>query len=1012
MGILGPLEVAVSGSTVPVAGARLRALLTRLALSAGEAVGSEALAEAVWPEDGPADPVAAVRSLVTRLRRLLPDGAIASVPAGYRLDAEVDAQRFRRLAAQGRPAEALALWRGDALADLPGCTGARAALEEQRLAAFEDRTESELARGGAVAVAELSELAAEHPYRERLHALLLRALRATGRGAEALARYEELRRRLADELGADPGAELRAVHLELLEPAAPRPRRRRGNLRAALTSFVGRETEAAELRRALESSRLVTVTGPGGVGKTRLASSVAADLTEVLDGVWMAELASVTDPDDVAQAVAQTLGVFEPEPPKMGHRSAGAHGGTVDRLAEALADRSTLLLLDNCEHVIGAAADLADRLLGECPGLRIAATSREPLAITGETVHPLGPLPVEAASRLFADRAAASRPGLDLDPAAVAEICRRLDGLPLAIELAAAKLRALSLDQLAERLDDRFRLLTGGSRTALPRHQTLRAVVTWSWDLLDADERELAEAASVFGGLTIEAAEWIGGGLETVTALADKSILRPTGTGSFRMLQTLREYGRERLEETGRLGKARAAHAAYCLDLAERAEPHLRGADQLEWRARLDAEHDDILAALHYAAASGDADTALRIAAAMSMHWFSGGPWPDVSGWYETALRAEGDAPGPARLAAQGMLLVNRMMCGTFQPDEVLEEFRAIVAAAEPYPDHPLLALAEPMLRMFTDEHERCRAVIEGRMDHPDAWTRAVLRMLRALLLEDRGEITATRAELRRAVAAFRDVGDRLGLEHSLMWLAQADLMFGDLAAGIEGLRESIRLQRELSPDTVAAQSRAVLAQARAVSGDAEAARAELESIIADAGEREGDFSAPRQLLWAHLGLGDLARAAGRVGEAAEHYAAAAWPENHSQVASPQWQALMARAHIMLEILRGSPETARSGLDDAIAYGMDAMDMPVLARVAVAAAALADAEGEPESAATWLGAAERLRGAPDRFDADALAVERAVRSRVGDAAFEAAYDAGRALAKPDALDRLDQLRRR
>ncbi|GAB3995898.1 BTAD domain-containing putative transcriptional regulator [Glycomyces albus] len=784
---------------------------------------------------------------MTRLRRLLPDGAIASTPAGYRLDAEVDAHRFRRLVAEGRPAEAMGLWRGDALADLPDCTGARAALEEQRMAAIEDRAEAELARGGAVAVAELSELAAANPYRERLHALLFRALRAAGRGAEALARYEDLRRRLADELGADPGPELRAVHLELLEPAPPPARRPRGNLRAALTSFVGRETETAELRRSLESSRLVTVTGPGGVGKTRLASSVAADLGDALGGVWMVELASVTDPDDVAQAVAQTLGVFEPEPPKMGPRSAGmrkGHGGTVDRLAEALTERSTLLLLDNCEHVIGAAADLADRLLGACPGLRIAATSREPLAITGETVHSSAP---PGRGR----RQTVRRPCGRVPAGPRPRSGRRRRDLPEARRTAAGhrtgrrQTAGPVLEQLAERLDDRFRLLTGGSRTALPRHQTLRAVVAWSWDLLEADERELAEAAAVFGGLTIEAAEWLGGSLETVTALADKSILRPTGTGAFRMLETLREYGRERLEATGRLDKARAAHAAYCLDLAERAEPHVRGADQLEWRARLDAEHDDILAALHYAAASGDADTALRIAAAMSMHWFTGGPWPDVAGWYETALRAEGEASEPARVAAEGMLLVNRMMCGTFQPDDVLERFRAIVAAADPYADHPLLALAEPMLLMFTDEHERGEAVIEARMDHPDAWVRAVLRMLRALLMEDRGEITDMRVELRRAVEAFRDVGDRLGLEHSLMWLAQADLMFGDFAAGIEGLRESIRLQRELSPDSVAAQGRAVLAQARAVSGDTEAARAELESIIADTGEREGDFTAP-----------------------------------------------------------------------------------------------------------------------------------------------------------------------
>jgi len=1011
IGVLGPLELAVDGRPVPVPGARLRALLACLALHEGVPVSAEAIAAAVWPEDAPADPVAAVRSLVTRLRRLLPEGSITSVPGAYRLDADIDAHRFRLLATDGRFEEALSLWRGPALVDLPDEVVARAALEEQRITAVEDRARAELARGGgAEAVAELSELAVAHPFRERLHALLFRALRATGRSAEALSRYEELRRRLADELGADPGAELREVHLELLELEAPR--RPRGNLRTALTSFVGRETESMRVRDALTSSRLVTLCGPGGVGKTRLATTVAAGL----GGAWLVELASVTEPADVAMAVAQALGAFEIESPTPGHSTRfDGPTETIERLAATLGDQPALLVLDNCEHVIAAAAELAEELLGRCPELRIAATSREPLAITGETVCPIGPLSREAAVRLFTERAAAAGAGAGpgLDASMVAEVCDRLDGLPLAIELAAARLRTLPLDQFAARLDDRFRLLTGGSRTALPRHQTLRAVVAWSWDLLDADERALAEAASIFGGgLTIESAEWIGGTLETLTALADKSILSPTGTGRFQMLETLREFGRERLEVSGGLAKARAVHAAYSLDLAERAEPHLRGGDQLEWIARLDADHDNIIAALHHAAAGEDADTAVRLAAAMSMYWLIGGPRPEVTAWHEAALRTPGPAPDRVRLVAEGMCLINRMMCGTFQPDDVAEEFREIVAKAGPRPDEPLLALAEPLMLMFVDDNERSMERIEEHMSHPDPWVRAMLRMLRALLLEDRGEIADMRVDLRLAVEAFRSVGDRMGLEHSLMWLAQADLMFGEIDPAIAGLEESIRLQRELAPGNIAAHSRVILAGAHLVRGETARARAELESIIADAGEDGTDPYSPRQVLYAYIGLGDLARAEGRLDDAEAHYAAAARPVARPGVMPPQWAALIGRAQILLALARGDLDQARAGLADAVGHGLEALNMPVLAKVTVTAAALCDLESDPEGAAVWLGAAERLRGAPDRSDADAVALERALRSRIGAAAFESAHAAGRALDREVALERLDQLRRR
>lgn len=413
-------------------------------------------------------------------------------------------------------------------------------------------------------------MTADHPLDELLRLQLIRALRDSGRAADALSAYEDARRTLADRLGTDPGPELRALHSDLLsggtdarlsedsghhdhgdghdlhdvrdeidvrddidvrdasgpagrpdapppapdslrarlpeQPAgspAPRPSARRGNLRARLTSFVGRELELADLRRDMTTSRLVTLTGPGGSGKTRLSEEFAAATAAAHpDGVWIAELASLEAPEGVPGAVLSALGRRETSvfSAALEARTTKEDVDQTTRLLEYCAHRRLLLILDNCEHVIDAAAELAEALLTRCPDVTILATSREPLSVPGEVVRPLEPLPPVPAHRLFAERAATVRPGFrsEEDPAAIAEICRRLDGLPLAIELAAARLRLLSPRQIADRLDDRFRLLTSGSRTVLPRRQTLRAVVDWSWDLLDERERTLLRGLSVF----------------------------------------------------------------------------------------------------------------------------------------------------------------------------------------------------------------------------------------------------------------------------------------------------------------------------------------------------------------------------------------------------------------------------------------------------------------------------------------------------------------------------------
>ncbi|MER5304885.1 BTAD domain-containing putative transcriptional regulator [Streptomyces lasiicapitis] len=723
------------GAPLPVGGPRLRALLAALALRANRTTAVDTLIDDIWADDPPADAPAALQALVGRLRRVLGRHVIASEPGGYRLNAapeEVDLHRFEHLTREGTAAldrhdpataarvlrEALSLWHGPALADLPDRTAATRP-EARRQEATRARVEAELLLGQAPdVVPELKELTADQPYDEALRALLIRALRDAGRGADALAAYEDARRTLAEGLGTGPGQELRALHAELLAepgesgesgvstgsatpggparasgpkaagrapahhpqpapatksrtdnapsphtppPARTRPAPRQGNLRPRLTSFVGREPELAAIRSDIQRARLVTLTGPGGSGKTRLAEEAAAGHPSA----WLAELAPLDRPEAVPGAVVSALGLRETV--LMTSELTAPQSDPLALLVEYCAPRSLLLVLDNCEHVIDAAAQLAETLLTRCPGLTIVATSREPLGVPGEAVRPVEPLPPDPAHRLFAERAEAVRPGFDpyRDAESVAEICRRLDGLPLAIELAAARLRLLSPRQIADRLDDRFRLLTSGARTVLPRQQTLRAVVDWSWDLLDDAERAVLREVSVFaGGWDLEAAEAVctGPAADLVGALVDKSLVvatpydmeiteegmrSPGGAGSggasagmrYRMLETIHEYATERAAETpGPRAEAQRRHTAYFLALAQTAEPLLRSAEQLPWIHRLEADLDNLRAALHRAVESRDEPLATAFVLALGWFWWLRNYRGEGTDWVDRAL--------------------------------------------------------------------------------------------------------------------------------------------------------------------------------------------------------------------------------------------------------------------------------------------------------------------------------------------------------------------------------------
>ena len=545
--LFGELEALAGGVPVPVRGAKQRALLALLALQRGQPVSADRLIDVLWGDGQAANPANALQAQIGQLRRIFGAAAIVTSEAGYALDVrpdQVDVVRFeqlvtkgRRLAADGELApasaalgEALGLRRGEPLAEFAYAgffDAERARLDELTVVATESRAGADLGLGRHGELAgELEALCREHPLRERLWELLILALYRSGRQAEALRAYAEVRDRLADELGLDPGPALRQLQTRILAqdpslvpasalarpapvpaPGAVAAPVTAGNLRERLGRFVGRDAELAQLREAVRSSRLVTLTGPGGAGKTRLAVEAAAELRqEHPDGAWLVELAGVTEPDGVVPAAAAALGagsaaLASPQPA----------GSTTELIVRHLAGRSLVLVLDNCEHVIAEAAALTDTLVGAVPGLRLIATSREPLGIPGEVLVPVGGLAPADAVELFVDRARAVRPGfLPGEPAndVIKDICRRLDGLPLAVELAAARLRALPLATLAERLDDRFRLLSRGARTALPRQQTLRAVVDWSYDLLFEDERRLFSRLATFtGGCGLAAAE-------------------------------------------------------------------------------------------------------------------------------------------------------------------------------------------------------------------------------------------------------------------------------------------------------------------------------------------------------------------------------------------------------------------------------------------------------------------------------------------------------------------------
>jgi predicted ATPase/DNA-binding SARP family transcriptional activator len=1033
IGILGPFEVRTDGALADVPGARLRALLTALALEPGRVVPKATLIDWIWGEQPPADTANALQRLASRLRKALPEGLIEGQPGGYRLTVEpdaVDAVRFERLVAQARGAEgsrrvrllreALALWRGAAMADLgledsQALDAAAARLERLRLAALEDRFDAEVRNGhGAELVAELADLAAAHPERERLVAALMRALAAAGRDTEALLAYERTRQTLADLLGVDPSPELSALHVALLRGELGRQQEsRKTNVRAELTSFVGRDADLAAVRELIGEHRLTTLIGPGGSGKTRLATETGRTLLgDLPDGVWLVELAAIgagSAGSDVAQATLAGLGLRD------GLLGTTPSADPADGLIAAIREREALLILDNCEHVIESAAAFADRVLGECRRLRILATSREPLGITGEALWQVEPLALPDASpgeiesspavRLLRDRAGAVRKDLGGDArtlSTMARVCRALDGMPLAIELAAARLRTMTIEQLASRLDDRFRLLTSGSRTALPRHKTLRAVVDWSWELLTDAERTTLRRLSAFSGrVSLEAAERVCAApaagqsavgqdevLELLTSLVSKSLLLTGGDGAlrYRMLGTIKEYAADRLTEAGESDLARQAHLGYFTELAEAAQPHLRRAEQLAWLARLEADHDNIGAAMRGAIAAGDAQAAMRLAAAAGWYWWLGGHRSEGFELIVAATNIPGEVTDEVRAVVYA-LVVLFVTSGRGDGHEAAEWIhQAYRFSQRSQQRNPLLGLVAPLERMLEAPGASLSA-FESLLDSEDPWVRALARMhlgrMRIMLGEGGRD---AEADLELALAEFRALGERFGISFALSELAEQLARRGEFAGACEHYEHAVAVVTEVGATEDVIRLRTRQALLYWLNGDQDASAA----AIAEAQRSADGVTWPYALVELALAKAELARWGGNAGQARHQLdVATTFLGDDAELAS-----IRAELQDMLGYLADDLGQARTHRAAAWQAASEAGLPPLIARVIVGVADLAVRLGQYEQAARLLAASVGVRGRPDRSHPDAARIERAAQRHLGEARFAEATREG------------------
>ncbi|MBB3726014.1 BTAD domain-containing putative transcriptional regulator [Nonomuraea dietziae] len=1085
-GVLGPLAVwTEGGDLVAIRESRVRALLADLLAHDGGPLSPDRLIDDLWGERLPAHPAGALQLKVSRLRNALERAEqggrrlLEYGPAGYRLLADpeaFDAHRFRRLVLRARQAggdpaqaaslfaQALALWRGPALADFADASFAQPAiarLEEERLTAMEEHAHVRLALGehGSLA-AELGDLVSRHPLRERLRAAHMRALYLSGRQSEALAAYAGLRARLSDDLGLDPGPELTALHEAILRQdpllhaavvsrdTAVLQERPRTNLPAPVDDLIGRSDALRETRDLMASTRLVTLTGPGGVGKTRLAVETARQAAEEFaDGAWLVELAGVSPAASaatLAEVTAAALGVRDVRVPGFGGREVPA-ASAVGALADALRGRRALLVLDNCEHVIDAAAELVERLLATAPGLRLLATSREPLAIAGEHLTVVPPLELPdarsgfddlrraAAVELFVARARAAAPEFVLEPGdaeVVAAVCRRLDGLPLALELAAARVRTLGIMELARRLGawdpewaeqagGRFSVLTAGRRGAPARQRTLRAVIDWSWALLSEPERAVLRRLSVHAdGCGLRAAEAVSASpgweaaevAEIVGRLVDRSLVAVGPGPRYRLLESIAAYAAERLDEAGERDRVHLLHAHHYVELAEQAESRLRGHEQGQWLRRLDSEAANLRVALERAVRLHATGLALRLVNALAWYWVLRGRLGEGRRAFAAALALP--APGPphgddslerahtvalAWQAAFELLVegVRRPLGPVLDLLDGLDDPRA-AARARLFLGSTLFAGTG----MSDSEHLVARALREC-TELGDRWGVAAALSARATQAMLRGDLAALRRDGERSHALFEELGDQWGRLQAIDSLTTAAEIEGDYPRAGRLNSEGLRIAEELGLWTEVSQRLSGLGRIALLTGDHEAA----ERLHTQALRLATEQSSMPAVQFAEFGLALGARRQGRL-DVAEAHARRVLAANQAIGYQPGIALTLAELGFVHE-LRGQADAALAVHLEGHAAARETRDVRALALALEGLAGAHALAGRHRLAAELLGTAAQARrsvSAPlppgERGDVDRIT--RTVRLALGERACTAAFERG-ARRRPDVL---------
>jgi predicted ATPase/DNA-binding SARP family transcriptional activator len=987
-GVLGPLAVwTAEGREVRVPEAKVRMLLAALLVAEGSPVSADRLAFDLWGDRPPGNPANTLQTKISQLRKALEDAEpggrklVAYQSPGYVMRADVDVTRFRGHVEQGEFDAALGLWRGPVLAEFADSSFAVPFIQrltEERLAAWEEWAVARLSESSLLG--EIGELVAQYPLRERLRGLQMRALYLAGRQSEALASYAEARRLLAGELGLEPGPELAALHQAILTQTLPGGTPRT-NLPAPLTRLVGRDAAVESVRAVVGESRLVTLTGPGGVGKTRLAIETARQV----GNAWLVEFAGH---EQVWEATAASLGVRD------------------DDLVEALRDRDILLVLDNCERVVSAVADLVSRLLRAAPGLRVLATSREPLGLAGEVLWnvPALEVPAQAATdvrgfsavELFLARAADAgyvyTPG---DAAAVAAICHRLDGIPLALELAATRVRALGVDELLDRLSDRFRLLDSGSRDAPARQRTLRAMIDWSWDSLSVTERAVLRRLAVHvEGCDLAAAEVLCAGgdvrrsdvLGLVAGLVDRSLVTPGPR--YRLLESVAAYCAERLAEADELAEMRLRHAVYYVELAERADPLLRTAEQRTWLERLDAETANLRQALE--TVRTDSALSLRLVNALAWYWFLRGRLGEARRSLRQALATTGDGPRAytrSWLAGLGVLAGEAADPAGFAAAQDVEDpsararvlwFLGYVTAT--MGDRSSENLTEQALALFSAQGDQW-GVAAALDDRVTQWTA-------------RGDFESAERDAAESAALFEALGERWGQLQSSFTLGMLAQTRGDYERAAELHCDGLRMAEELGLWTEVSYQLSWLARTAMGAGDH--ARAwELHSRAMRLGAEQGFKPAE---MYAETGLGLGARREGRLDVAEKHLTRVLdW---HRAVRFESGSSLiLAELGFVAEARGDTAEAWRWQLAGfQVAWESESPRAVALALEGLAGAATL--EKSFVDAARLLGAAARTResvGRPlptsQRGDVDRIA--NAARKVLGDTAYEEEFEQGR-----------------